>query len=180
MNCTDSENLLLEALDQSLLAADRDRLDDHLRVCPDCRAFEAAQRQIDSELTQALPRPSLPATFAARLQRRIQAAEATSPITPNRETLRAAAEADHLLWQKRLRLGRIWRQHTLWLDLLGYATLAGIVGFLLTATLGPATTFASALVRDERALAIFLAAGAVGGVALGAGFWLLFQRRNFV
>jgi anti-sigma factor RsiW len=85
MNCTAFEDWILDQLDGRLPPEHAAALSAHLAACPDCRAFQQAQSELDTALSAQLalaPAPEFSASVLAQLP----------PPTRLFERLRLAAE----------------------------------------------------------------------------------------
>jgi anti-sigma factor RsiW len=71
MMCEHFEDLILEDLDGRLAPQEKPALANHLAGCENCRAFVAAQIELDGVLSE-LPKPQLSAQFASRVLRAVQ------------------------------------------------------------------------------------------------------------
>src|SRR5262245_48264204 len=67
------EARLLEYLDARLDPDHCKAVEEHLATCAECHALSQQWRQLDSELTVALPRVTLSSGFSSRLSRRLEA-----------------------------------------------------------------------------------------------------------
>ncbi len=72
MECQQFEIPISDYLENQLSPADRACVAAHLAGCADCRAFAQQFELLDAALLHRLKAPTLPATFKARLQKRIQ------------------------------------------------------------------------------------------------------------
>ena len=103
MACPEFEDLMLDYSEGATSAADSALLETHIAACPDCRAYLAAQQELDLRLARSMAQPVLSPNFATQLAARI-AVEQRKP-------------------QFR-RLPRI-------LDAIGYLSIATAAGYLL-------------------------------------------------
>jgi hypothetical protein len=87
MTCKTIELLILESEDRPLDGDERRTVGDHLRVCPDCRAFQADRLTIRESLEDvrraALP-PSLSLRTRWRCLEELGGGAAESPLAPGR------------------------------------------------------------------------------------------------
>jgi anti-sigma factor RsiW len=103
MACEESEDRILERIDGTLAPEEESALDRHLAVCPRCRSYLEMHRSLDIALSDILRPPMTPPAL--------------------RDDLAPCLGAP----RSRRRISRLPEL----LDLLGYASLAVIAGFLL-------------------------------------------------
>ncbi len=72
MTCLEAEELLLEAIDDTLAAPVRRALDGHLATCARCAAFAVDVRAVDAALMAALPQPAVPPSIAVKVRTRVR------------------------------------------------------------------------------------------------------------
>jgi anti-sigma factor RsiW len=72
MTCLEAEELLLEAIDDTLAAPARRALDGHLATCARCAAFAVDMRTVDAALMAALPPPAVPPSIAVKVRTRVR------------------------------------------------------------------------------------------------------------
>lgn len=83
MNCTQAQNEILEAFDETRPTQVRREVDAHLETCVRCAAFLARQRTLDAHLTSVLRAPDPSPAFRARLRSRID----REPLRPRSDAL---------------------------------------------------------------------------------------------
>jgi anti-sigma factor RsiW len=71
MNCQEMEQLILDALETPLSAAERESVDEHCSRCSACAQFAAVQSELDHRLRRFISAPALNADFRNRLMARI-------------------------------------------------------------------------------------------------------------
>jgi len=67
MDCEQLHDLILEACEGAVSPEARRRMESHLAGCTDCRAFFAAQRDLDARLSRAIAPPQLSPHFKRRV-----------------------------------------------------------------------------------------------------------------
>ncbi len=70
MNCAQTEEYLLESMDEPLHGDMRRALDRHVSTCAGCATFAARLRAVDAQLGAALPPIIAPASIAAGVRRK--------------------------------------------------------------------------------------------------------------
>jgi anti-sigma factor RsiW len=176
MACEELENQIADYLENQLPPTDRTRVAAHLAGCADCRAFARQLEQLDAALLRAVKPPPIPATFKARLHRRIQIEPAVlseAQRAERKRQLQAEYEAGLA------RLG--WRMPVfpLFMRNLGYAAvvvLAGCLTWLLPPQL--ATHLAGLGISGiDQSLLLLLVAGAIFvAIGLAAAFPRRFRK----
>ena len=71
MNCQETEQLILNALETPLSAAERELVDEHCSHCSACAQFAAVQSEVDERLRRFLTTPALSLGFRNLLMERI-------------------------------------------------------------------------------------------------------------
>jgi anti-sigma factor RsiW len=71
MNCREFEDAIFEYCEAAAAPAEVARVEAHLAVCGECRAFLETQRALDLQLERALAGPVLSPAFGPRLAARI-------------------------------------------------------------------------------------------------------------
>jgi len=171
MACPNFENRILDYLDQTLPAAERQAVEQHLAAGPECCVLAGEWNRLDAALAHCLTPPVLSPAFSARLWARINAQAAG--VAKREPALRKAeCEAEFLAYTTWL------RQRSLdWaglLDGIGVAILLtlgayGLYGLSSAVAEGPATS----LVGSPGTLTLLLI-GAAG--MLAAVGWALKPR----
>jgi len=72
MNCQEMEQLILDALETQLSAAERESVGEHCSRCSACAQFAAAQSELDQRLQRCIITPALNADFRNLLRARIR------------------------------------------------------------------------------------------------------------
>jgi anti-sigma factor RsiW len=72
MACTQFEDLILEYCEDAISPDNRKAVESHAAVCTECRAFLAAQKDLDARLARAIVPPKLPADFKRRVLAEIE------------------------------------------------------------------------------------------------------------
>ena len=72
MNCQEAEQLILDALETPLSAAERKSVDEHCSHCSACAQFAAAQSELDQRLRRFITAPALNTEFRNHLMQRIR------------------------------------------------------------------------------------------------------------
>jgi len=72
MNCQETEQLILDAFETPLSAAERESVDEHCSHCSACAQFAAAQSELDRHLRRFISAPPLNTDFRNLLMARIQ------------------------------------------------------------------------------------------------------------
>jgi anti-sigma factor RsiW len=72
MNCQETEELILDALDTTLSAAERESVEEHCSHCSACAQFAAAQSELDHRLKRCIIAPELDTDFRNLLMARIR------------------------------------------------------------------------------------------------------------
>ncbi len=131
MKCVECEEIILEALETSLAAGQRAELEAHVAICPSCRQFQQAQRQLDAALVKSLSPPRLSADFSARVLRRVDE-ELARVVSADVEARKRAAEAEYTAGMAALRGDRSDFRVLRMLDLVGLGVVGLLVGLLLS------------------------------------------------
>ena len=72
MNCQETEQLILDAFETPLSAAERESVDLHCSHCSACAQFAAVQSELDHRLRRLLTAPALNTDFRNLLMERIR------------------------------------------------------------------------------------------------------------
>ena len=72
MNCQEAEQLILDALETPLSAAERKSVDEHCSHCSACAQFAAVQSELDQRLRRFITAPALNTEFRNHLMQRIR------------------------------------------------------------------------------------------------------------
>ena len=72
MNCQETEELILDAFEIPLSAAERELVDEHCSHCSACSQFAAVQSEVDQRLRRFITAPTLNADFRNLLMARIR------------------------------------------------------------------------------------------------------------
>jgi predicted anti-sigma-YlaC factor YlaD len=72
MDCQTAQELILESLAETRLAATTPELEIHLAGCEACRNFSETQRMLDLQLSAAISAPALSPAFRASLAKRVR------------------------------------------------------------------------------------------------------------
>jgi Putative zinc-finger len=67
MTCDQFQDLILEYCEGAVSADDRKRVESHVAICGECRAFLAGQQELDARLARAIVAPQLSAGFKRRV-----------------------------------------------------------------------------------------------------------------
>jgi len=67
MACDQFQDLILEYCEGAISPDDRKRVESHVAMCGDCRAFLAGQQELDARLARAIVPPKLSAGFERRV-----------------------------------------------------------------------------------------------------------------
>jgi anti-sigma factor RsiW len=70
MNCQETEELILDALDTPLSASERESVDEHCSRCSTCAEFQSIQSELDHRLRQVITAPALTTDFRSLLAAR--------------------------------------------------------------------------------------------------------------
>lgn len=124
MTCDQYQERILDS--EQLTPGERESVDAHIRVCPQCRKVARAWWALDSALTQQLRAPALSAGFDAQLRQRI-ASEPPAASPTGLDERRRALEAEYVASHQRRDLRR-WIPQLL--DVLGYGAAGGIGGWI--------------------------------------------------
>jgi anti-sigma factor RsiW len=71
MNCQETEQLILDAFETPLSAAERESVDEHCSHCSACAHFAAVQSELDLRLRRFISAPALNTDFRKLLMERI-------------------------------------------------------------------------------------------------------------
>jgi len=71
MNCQETEQLILDAFEIPLSAAERESVDEHCSRCSACAQFAAVHSELDRRLRRVISAPRLNTDFRDRLMTRI-------------------------------------------------------------------------------------------------------------
>jgi anti-sigma factor RsiW len=72
MNCQETEQLILDAFETPVSAAERAALDEHCSRCSACAEFASAQSELDGRLRQSITAPAMNPEFRRLLMARIR------------------------------------------------------------------------------------------------------------
>jgi len=72
MNCQETEQLILDAFERPLSAAERESVDEHCSHCSACTQFAAVQSELDQRLRRFITVPALNTDFRSPLMERIR------------------------------------------------------------------------------------------------------------
>jgi anti-sigma factor RsiW len=72
MNCQETEQLILDAFETPLSAAERESVDEHCSHCSACAEFAAVQSELDHRLGRFISAPALNSDFRNLLMKRIR------------------------------------------------------------------------------------------------------------
>jgi hypothetical protein len=72
MACNQFEDLILEYCEGPISPHDRKRVESHVAICGECRAFLAGQQELDARLMRAIVSPTLSAGFKRRVLAKIE------------------------------------------------------------------------------------------------------------
>jgi hypothetical protein len=72
MNCQETEQLILDAFETPLSAAERESVDEHCSHCSACAQFAAVQSELDLRLRRFISAPALNTDFRNILMERIR------------------------------------------------------------------------------------------------------------
>ncbi|MBC8094314.1 MAG: zf-HC2 domain-containing protein [Akkermansiaceae bacterium] len=126
MPCEEFEIQIADYVENQLLSPDRARVAAHLAVCADCHAFAQQLEQLDVALLRTVKAPPLPATFKAKLQRRLQTTVVLSEIQRVERKRQMQAEYEAGL----ARLNRFPLPPRKLLESLGHGGLIALAGWL--------------------------------------------------
>jgi predicted anti-sigma-YlaC factor YlaD len=72
MNCQETEQLILDALETPLSALERESVDKHCSHCSTCAQFATVQAELDHRLRQFITAPALSTDFQGLLMARLR------------------------------------------------------------------------------------------------------------
>ncbi len=169
--CADFEESILDDLDGSLDAANRQKLDAHLGGCASCRNFGEQQRILDTALSSNLRHAALPTNFKRAMLQRAQM-ELSQQIT-GRPVLSADEEYGVENFQDYVRR-QFWRSIGIRaLDWAGFGAVA-LTSAIALSDLAPQIPMRLASLPMERFASIV--AFPVAAMVLGAGLAIAFKE----
>jgi anti-sigma factor RsiW len=164
----EEEIKLFEYVEGGLPPVESQRVEAHLANCPDCQRLYEECKELSLQLERGLRRPRLSPDFATRLERRIEAVSEPARLSDPAQRQRAEKEID--AWMAGRQRDFIRQQFARFLDVLGYATVAGIGLHLLVLFLAgraESSGWAGALAGGRAQASLT----AVGAVILLASLW---------
>ena len=138
MACEAFEQRIHDFVENQLTAPDRAVVEAHLAECIGCQALARQFRQLDRALSRQVKAPALSAGFDTRLRQRIQAGATRLSDAQRAERKR------QLQGEYQANLARLHWWQTDWagvLNILGFAVLAGLAGWVLWHELPGLTDF---------------------------------------